>query len=140
MENKFTKFTKYFLGTHILLFGITIIYLITLRILNDHFHMFDYDSQWASSYMREILFYLLFIQVLLYWFKFFVILPAIVIIFYRPNVSRMFYIYLIITCLTYISIEVGLVHLLFKLTLRFYDSSNFPLNHQVLALIFKLFE
>ena len=140
MENKFTKFTKYFLGSHILLFGITIIYLITLRILNNHYHMFVYGSQWASSYLREILFYLLLIQLILYWFKLFLILPAIAIKLYRPNVSRRFYIYLAITCLIYLSIELGLVHMLFKFILRCYDSSNFPLDHQMLALIFKLLE
>ena len=121
MENKFTKFTKHLLSVHIVIFIITLCYILSLKIIKDYFYIFDKRMPWQETFFNIPLKILLSIQVILYWSKFFLLFSAIVIIFYRLNLSRKFYIFLVATCIIYFAIEFNLIHNLFNFILQGYD-------------------
>jgi hypothetical protein len=121
MENKFTKFTKYILGTHVILFIITIVYMLIVNIIVNYFYMYDARRPWQTTFLNTPLTILIYIQILLYWTKFFLFLSLIALVFYRSNVTRIFYVYLLATILICILIEFNVIHVFFNFILQGYD-------------------
>ena len=136
MENSFVKTTKYFLILHALLFAATLIYIISVRVIRDHFYMYDYRMPWQETYLNSPLQILLLIQTLLYIFKIFLLFPIIALVFFRPMISRRFYIYLIATCFIYLSIKLNLVHTLFDLILPHYDFDGLTFDSKNISYYF----
>jgi len=135
MENHFTRITRYFLIFHVLIFIITLLYIISLNIIVHHYYMFDSRMPWQETFLNKPLKPLLEIQVLLYFSKLFLILPLVAIIWYRKYLKRSFYIYFALTCSIYLAIEFNLIHNLFYKIMGGYDDNNFSFDSSKLRFI-----
>ena len=129
MENKFTKFTKYFLLSHVALAAFTIIWLLFVRISLSFQTTTYHVTPLYATYKCSVLNILLFIQFFLYLSRAFLILPCIAMLFYRRKLSVGFFTYLGLICLICISVKLNWAHIFFNYILPYYDFDAYSLRY-----------
>ena len=129
MENHLTRFTRYFLLFHIIIFILMLIYIIALRIIKDHFYMFDSRMPWQQTFFNKPLYYLTSMHIILYWSKSFVIMTFVSLLV-SPSFgnSRKMLICFFFTVCIYMVIKLNVVHEIFSYLMHGYDFNLPTLN------------